>query len=173
MSAATLLADLDRAGVRVEAVGDRLHWQGPITPELRQELAVHKAAILALLAPANDAADRLRPPVETCAPVPLVRCGQCRHYEQDAINPPQGLGRCKLGAQGNRLPWPNAIRRCRSWYPTPGALLAICRTACEGLPLDHVALARLLEKTGDPGLMAPPPTVRQVAELVAERGWAE
>lgn len=52
----------------------------------------------------------------------LVRCGDCQHFRPDRINPAQGLGACKIGADGKppgtpgkRLPWPNLLRHCSSF----------------------------------------------------------
>lgn len=62
MTAAALLADLQRRGVTITADGDQLRCNGPdevLTPETLDELRTHKAAILAahavrLSAPAAD-----------------------------------------------------------------------------------------------------------------------
>lgn len=54
MTAHDLLRESARLGVRLEAHGDRLHVEarrGALTPEFRNQLATHKPALLALLAP--------------------------------------------------------------------------------------------------------------------------
>ena len=50
----------------------------------------------------------------------LVRCGDCRHFLCDIVNPPQGLGRCTVReALGHQEPplYPAAWRRCRHFSP--------------------------------------------------------
>ena len=100
----------------------------------------------------------------------LVRCGQCSHFEPNRNNPGQGLGRCGLGNDGKRLPWPAAPRHCATWNPTPAALVDICRAACEGLAVEPEELARWLVAQDDPQWMTPP-AVRRWAELIQEKGW--
>ena len=94
---------------------------------------------------------------ELSAPVlALVRCGQCRHFERDTVNPAEGLGRCGAGLVSERPHYPNAPRHCATWNPAPAALLDICRAACDGLAVEHEELARWLEAQGDNGWMTPP-----------------
>ena len=100
----------------------------------------------------------------------LVRCGQCRHFEPNANNPGQGLGRCGAGAEGERLPWPNAPRHCATWNPTPAALLDICRAACDGLAVEPEELARWLLAQDDARWMTPP-AVRRWARHINEHGY--
>ena len=100
----------------------------------------------------------------------LVRCGQCRHFERDTINPGQGLGRCGAGAEGERLPWPNAPRYCGTWTPTPAALLDICRAACDGLAVKPEELARWLVAQDDAQWMTPP-AARRWARHINEHGY--
>jgi hypothetical protein len=48
----------------------------------------------------------------------LVTCGSCQHFEQDAINPGGGIGRCTLGLAfrpGERSRWPMTERSCPEW----------------------------------------------------------
>jgi hypothetical protein len=52
MTAAALLADLRKRGASIAAVGDRLRIEAPagtVTPEMREVLTRHKAALLAML----------------------------------------------------------------------------------------------------------------------------
>lgn len=52
MTLASLLARLDTAGIALVADGDRLRWTAPagaLTPDLRDALRDHKAALLACL----------------------------------------------------------------------------------------------------------------------------
>jgi hypothetical protein len=66
MTAAELLAELNRRGISLRVQGDRLELDAPrgaLTPELRRALADHKAELLRLLA--DPLADWL------AAPVPL------------------------------------------------------------------------------------------------------
>ena len=49
-----------------------------------------------------------------------VACGECRHFERDAINPPAGVGRCRLGRElqhGEPMHYPHATRRCPRFAP--------------------------------------------------------
>lgn len=43
-------------------------------------------------------------------PRPKVRCGDCRHYRPDPLNPQAGMGSCALGAA--RAYWPMKRHRC-------------------------------------------------------------
>ena len=95
-------------------------------------------------------------PAKELAPVlHLVQCSQCRHFKPNANNPAQGLGQCGAGAEGDRLPWPTAPRRCATWHPTPSALLEICRAACDGLAVKPDELARWLIANRDAHDMTP------------------
>jgi hypothetical protein len=52
MNASALLAKLTRSGIHLEPRGDRLHVEDPggvVTPELRQSMTTHKAALMAEL----------------------------------------------------------------------------------------------------------------------------
>jgi TubC N-terminal docking domain len=52
VNAATIVADLHRAGIRLSCNGDRLHIEakpGTITPEIRDRLAANKPELLAWL----------------------------------------------------------------------------------------------------------------------------
>ena len=52
MSAAELLAEVERLGVRLEAQGGQLRYRAPkgtLTPEILTSLAQHKAEIIAAL----------------------------------------------------------------------------------------------------------------------------
>lgn len=42
-------------------------------------------------------------------PRPLVRCGDCRHFTPDTVNPAAGVGTC---AAGNAARWPMQPHRC-------------------------------------------------------------
>lgn len=53
-------------------------------------------------------------------PRPLVQCGECQHFERDAINPAAGVGRCRLGREhhhGERMHYPHATRQCPRFTP--------------------------------------------------------
>jgi hypothetical protein len=57
MTADQLMIEAARLGIALEARGDRLHVEAPVgvvTPELRFELARHKPALVALLAPVTQ-----------------------------------------------------------------------------------------------------------------------
>lgn len=80
MSAADLLLDLGRLGIRLEADGERLRYfpRSALTPDLLERLKAHKAELLAVLRPAPEAAPAV--PAPTCeAPAKpakaVCRCG--------------------------------------------------------------------------------------------------
>lgn len=102
--------------------------------------------------------------------VPLVRCGDCQHFEPDSVNPPAGIGRCRVDAAADRPPWPNAPRRCDHFEITPEALLALCREACDGLDVDAETLKRWLIEQADPEWMQPA-AVKRWAEIIEQRGF--
>ncbi len=57
MTATEILSYVKSAGILLAARGDRLHVEAPagaVTPALREALARHKAALLALLTPARS-----------------------------------------------------------------------------------------------------------------------
>ena len=69
MIATTLLTDLHRSGIRLEARGDRLHVEakpGTITDALRRLLTEHKAELLAALAKADEHAGAPAPACCRC-----------------------------------------------------------------------------------------------------------
>ena len=107
MSAAELLLDLGRLGIRLEADGQRLrfHPRSALTPDLLERLKAHKADLLALLRPAPEAAPAL--PVATNeAPAqptrPICRCGSTtwrdvvlRHPPHNGTTIRRDCGRCR------------------------------------------------------------------------------
>ena len=48
-----------------------------------------------------------------------VRCGECRHFEQDTIGDGSGIGRCRIGGEGTgpryRALWPGVSRECKDF----------------------------------------------------------
>ena len=111
------------------------------------------------------------PAARVSAPVlALVRCGQCRHFERDTVNPAEGMGRCGAGLVSERPHYPNAPRHCRTWTPTPAALLDICRAACDGLAVEAEELARWLVAQDDAQWMTPP-AARWWARHINEQGY--
>ena len=80
MSAAELLLDLGRLGIRLEADGDRLRYspRSALTPDLANRLKAHKAELLAMLRPAPEAPSTA-PVTASDAPAkpakPICRCG--------------------------------------------------------------------------------------------------
>jgi hypothetical protein len=83
MSAAHLLADVARLGVRLEAHGDRLryHPRSAVTPDLAERMKAHKAELLVLLRPMPHAVPA--PPAATIdapamPPQTVCRCGSTR-----------------------------------------------------------------------------------------------
>ena len=107
--------------------------------------------------------------------VPLVRCRDCQHFAPDRINPAQGIGRCRIGADGSptdrnyRLLYPANPRRCDGFEIMPDALLEICRKACDGLSVDPSELADFITRQNDPEIHNPA-AVRRWAELIEQRG---
>lgn len=101
--------------------------------------------------------------------VPLVRCRDCQHFEPDCVNPPAGLGRCRIDAAGNRLPWPRLNRRCDHFEITGIALFRECRRACSGLMVDPSELADFIDRQKDPDLHNPA-AIRRWAELIHKLG---
>jgi hypothetical protein len=96
-SAAELLVDLARRGIRLEARGDRLryHPQSAVTPDLLELLKADKAALLALLRPAAepdhhrgqaDAAARWEAALERLEGDPLVPI-DAEGWPADSIDP--------------------------------------------------------------------------------------
>lgn len=49
-------------------------------------------------------------------PRPPVRCGECRHFERDDINPDAGYGDCLAGLRPHQ-PYPHVTRPCGAWRP--------------------------------------------------------
>jgi hypothetical protein len=53
-------------------------------------------------------------------PRPSVQCGECRHFERDAINPAAGVGSCRIGHElqhGEPMHYPHATRQCPRFTP--------------------------------------------------------
>lgn len=48
-------------------------------------------------------------------PRPRVKCGECRHFRADYINPVGGLGSCDDGHDTKQLCSPSTRRPCPSW----------------------------------------------------------
>src|SRR5829696_8040852 len=67
MNLRTLLEELNHLGVKLQAVGDTLEYEGSqetITPVLLKQLKAHKADLLALLRNADTAVEEDRQPAE-------------------------------------------------------------------------------------------------------------
>jgi hypothetical protein len=75
MSAAELLLDLGRLGIRLEADGERLRYfpRSALTPDLLAKLKAYKADLLAMLRPAPEAAPALPAP-EAAPALPAPTC---------------------------------------------------------------------------------------------------
>jgi hypothetical protein len=65
-----------------------------------------------------------------------VRCGECRHFEPDHLNPETGIGDCRKFAvhltspplnraheRGPMPAYPKAERRCALFRPMPGLMV--------------------------------------------------
>lgn len=101
MSAAELLLDLGRLGIRLEPHGDRLRYspRSALTPFLADRLKAHMVELLELLRPAPDAA----PPIATWgAPTkptnPECRCGSTTWRDvpiHDGQSVRRDCGRCR------------------------------------------------------------------------------
>lgn len=50
-------------------------------------------------------------------PRPRIICAECRHYQPDAINPAEGMGRCAIDANHGGTNWPYQRRACGSFRP--------------------------------------------------------
>jgi len=76
MSAAELLLDLGRVGIRLEADGERLRYcpRSAMTPDLLGRLKAHKVELLALLRPVPIVKAQPMPPVKPMAKA-VCRCG--------------------------------------------------------------------------------------------------
>ena len=76
MSAAELLLDLGRLGIRLEAHGERLRYfpRSALTPDLLGRLKAHKAELLALLRPMIAIEPQPMPTIKPTAK-PVCRCG--------------------------------------------------------------------------------------------------
>lgn len=101
MSALELIRQCRDAGIRLQARGDRLHIEAPagsITPELREALAKHKPAILALhairarlrsiaasLGIPREVVDRLPPEELEAAAVQASACDGCADANGDDL----------------------------------------------------------------------------------------
>jgi len=48
-------------------------------------------------------------------PRPLVKCGNCEHFDRDTINPEAGMGTCKIGQDSH---YPMAAHECLCFRPT-------------------------------------------------------
>ena len=73
MSAAAVLAEARRLGIRLTARGDRLAFDAPrdaFTPEMREALVTHKPEILVLLRAEQQQADSSPAPSTPSGPVP-------------------------------------------------------------------------------------------------------
>ena len=153
-------------------------WRAGVRPvrettgRKRESLEAHNGGDLPIVPPLPATKPQPGTMSESATVLALVRCGQCRHFDPNPNSPAQGLGRCGIGADGERLPWPNALRHCSSWDPTPAGMLDVCQTACNGLKVEPETLARWLALQGDRGWVTPP-AVKRWAELIAERGWPE
>lgn len=132
-----------------------------------EKITPGKSARLPTPEPAPKRA-RMENPIS--APVlTLVRCGQCQHFEPNPNSPAQGLGRCRVGAEGESPPWPNALRLCHAWNSSEAALLEFCQDATSGTHVEPKALADWLRRQDDPGWMHPP-AIEHWVKLIAARG---
>lgn len=87
--------------------------------------------------------------------VSLVHCRDCKHFKPDPINPPAGMGRCRVNADGDRPSFPKAPRRCKSFEITRAGVFRIAQTACKGTSVDPCALTEWLTRQGDPDWLNP------------------
>jgi hypothetical protein len=100
--------------------------------------------------------------------LPLVRCRDCKNFEPDPMNPPAGIGRCRVDADGDRPPSPKAPRRCNSFEITRAGVFRIAQTACKGTNVDPSELTDWLIRQNDPDWLRPAP-VRRWAECIEKR----
>ncbi len=101
MSAAALLLDLERLGIRLEARGDRLRYspRSALTPDLLNRLKAHKQELLTVL----------RAPVNRLAQ-PVMNTRDCSHDAAPVLRPT---------VQGDRLFCPSCSRRVGRDEPFP------------------------------------------------------
>lgn len=121
MSAAELLLDLGRLGIRLEANGERLRYfpRSALTPDLLDRLKAHKADLMATLRPAPEVSPAL--PAPTCeAPAKpakaVCRCGSVTWHDvpiHGGQSTRRDCGRC-----GRFIDFP-------VWHGTPIAILAM------------------------------------------------
>jgi hypothetical protein len=85
---------MDRLGIRLAIRGDRLVVDAPagvMTPELRDALAIHKPALLRLLAGEDDQTVRpavAEPLTGACDTAPLFRCRTAPDAASGSLEPP-------------------------------------------------------------------------------------
>jgi len=108
--------------------------------------------------------------------IPLVRCRDCQHFRPDSINPAQGMGQCRIDADGDpaqpgyRLPYPGVLRMCSGFEITRAALFARCEEVAEGTDIDPSKLCQFLIDQGDPEWMQPA-AIERWAGMISSGGW--
>jgi hypothetical protein len=90
MSAAQLITDLARLGIRIKAHGDRLRYspRSAVTPDLADRMKAHKGKLLAILRRDPDSPAEMREAVGvddwtdgTVNPDDVTPCPQCGSHE--------------------------------------------------------------------------------------------
>ena len=101
MSAAELLMDLGRLGIRLEADGERLRYrpQSVLTPDLLDRLKAHKGELLELLLDRTDQTEQNRTPKKgpDALTKPACRCGSTTWRDvpiHDGQSVRRDCGRC-------------------------------------------------------------------------------
>jgi hypothetical protein len=104
---------LDRLEIVLSVRGDLLHWTAPpgaMTPEVKAALAVHKPALLALLAGADSSIDPA-PPALLSDPVPAPWPPRPAELAEWPVEWRARWGLLANELQDQEVPWPEHERR--------------------------------------------------------------
>ena len=126
VEAVTLLAVMRKIGlhVRLDDGGQlRVGPQAMLWPYDVEYIKEMKPALVSLLAAEQSGMGTNTTPAEKIAQnANMARCGTCLHFTPDHVNPPQGVGTCKItgagpppGGSGYEACYPLAPRQCPSY----------------------------------------------------------
>lgn len=133
MSAADLLADLARRGVRLEAAGERLRYfpRSALTPELLDRLKAHKAELLAMLRAAGQAPPAAQTAAKSAADdlgiVPPARPAEARLEHPPLPAKPRDKRKTGRRLVGNGFPPIAPEVPPENIHATPRAVCPCCR----------------------------------------------
>lgn len=151
MSAAELLMDLGRLGIRLETKGKRLryHPRSALTPDLLERLKAHKVELLTLLpreskfdaesvpntrsTPETENRSHRMPP-ELRGPVgsTLDTCPMATHWPIV-----EGTEHYQVFVHDDDAPWPEFIPGCHYDFRKPSTLMPLCATRKESHGTDE------------------------------------